>query len=193
MLLTRAEWRGLHGRDRLLEHIARTGLTIAGQPVWTAEELATLKRLYPDRDALARALPRRTAQAIAHKARQIGLVRPLRIWSEAETLRLRKPYVAGVPIAVLTQMFVGKTARQIWRKASAQGYRRPRRPPRLVGHPLIDSIRRRAFDLRCTMKDLDSFIGRTRYFSGVRHVDWPALQRAMTLLGGMPVVSWPEV
>lgn len=192
MLLTRAAWRGLQGRDRLLEHIERTGRTIAGDPIWTATEIDTLRSLYPDHTAISAALPRRTRIAVAAKARAIGLVPPRRIWSHADAVRLRNPYVAGIPVATLTQLFAGKTPKQIWSKASALGYRRPRRPPRLIGHPLIDSIRRRAFDLRITMTELDAFVGRKRYFVGVRNVDWRALQRAMSLLGGTPIVRWPE-
>ena len=192
MLLTRAQLRGLQGRDTLVGHIERTGCTIAGAPVWTARELEALRLLYPDKQGLTAALPRRTAGAIAHKARKIGLVPPLRIWTSVDAAQLRRPYVAGAPVATLTQMFPGKSKRQIWGKACAMGYRRPRRPPKPTGMPLVDSIRARAFDLRITMTELDSFVARKRYFVSPRHMDWTALQRAMTLLGGTPVVRWRE-
>lgn len=190
MILTRAQQRGLQARDRLLGHIESTGRTIAGDSVWTTDELDILRRLYPDRLALSVSLPRRTAAAMSHKARKIGLVPPLRIWADEDAVRLRHPYVTGIPISVLAQMFADKSSRQIWRKAYAMGYRRPRRPPKPTELPLVDSIRRRAFDLRITMTELDAFIGRKRYFVGARHVDWRAIQRAMVLLGGMPTVSW---
>lgn len=192
MILSKAQIRGLQGRDTLIGHIERTGRTVAGDLVWTTVELQTLRLLYPDREALATALPGRTNGAIAHKARMIGLVPPLRIWTNADATQLRNPYVAGVPVATLTEMFPGKTRKQIWRKAFAMGYRRPRRPPKPTGMPLVDSIRARAFELRITMSDLDAFVARKRYFVGPRHMDWIALQRAMTLLGGRPVVHWRE-
>jgi len=72
------------------------------------------------------------------------------------------------------------------------GYRRPRRAPKSTGMPLVDSIRARAFDLRITMTELDSYVARKRYFVSPRHMDWTALQRAMTLLGGTPIVQWRE-
>lgn len=190
MLLTKAQIRGLQGRDTLVGHIQRTGCTIAGTPVWTTGELEALRLLYPDKQALTAALPRRTAGAIAHKARKIGLAPPLRIWTSVNAAQLRRPYVAGVPVATLTQMFPGKSKRQIWGKAFAMGYRRPRRPPKSTGMPLVDCIRNRAFELRITMTELDSFVARKRYFVSPRHMDWTALQRAMTLLGGTPVVRW---
>jgi len=108
------------GRDTLVEHIQRTGCTIAGTPVWTAGELEALRLLYPDKQALTAALPRRTEGAIAHKARNCGLVPPLRIWTNGDAAQLRRPYVAGVPVTKLTEMFPGKSKRQItWRGALA--------------------------------------------------------------------------
>jgi len=192
MILSVAEKRGLRGRDTLIGHIERTGHTIAGDPVWTELELNLIRQLYPDRQAMAAALSRRTEAAIAHMARKIGLVPPLRVWSDTDAARLRRPYVAGIPVGELTGLFPGKTKRQIWGKASAMRYHRPRRPPKPTGMPLVDSIRARAFELYITMTDLDAFVSRKRYFIGPRHMDWTALQRAMTLLGGTPIVRLPE-
>src|SRR3546814_6965226 len=60
MILTNSQPRGLHGTAVILGYIKRTGHTIAGLPIWTRTELDLLRNLYPDRSALARALPRRT-------------------------------------------------------------------------------------------------------------------------------------
>lgn len=143
----------------LLRHIARTGCTIAGVPVWTAEEIAHLRQTPPDRKAACLALPRRTPGAMAHKARQLGLIPPRKIWIGDEAVRLRKPYVAGVSITELLEIFPGKTRSQTWRKASEMGYRRPRRAPKPTGMALVDSIRQRAFACRLTMTDLDAYVG----------------------------------
>lgn len=192
MLLSLAQRRGLDGKDTILRHIERTGFTIAGVPVWTTAELEVLQRLYPDLDAITRALPRRTPAAISHKARQIGLVPPLRIWSDGDARKLRKPYVAGVPIGTLAEIFPGKSKRQIWSKANSMGYRRPRRAPKATGMPLVDNVRRRAFELRIKMTELGAIVGKARYFVCPRYVDWRALQLAMEFLGGRPVVRWRE-
>ena len=40
--------RGLRGKAALLNHIYKTGYTIAGTRVWTPEEMETLRRFYPD-------------------------------------------------------------------------------------------------------------------------------------------------
>lgn len=153
MILSYGQMRGLHGRMVLLRHIERTGCTIAGDPVWTETEIANLRRCYPDHEAAQAALPRRTLKAIATKARRLGLVPPRCVWTEEEAFRLRKPYMAGVPIADLIEMFPGRSRSQIWKKAQSMGYRRPRRPPKLTGMPLIDSVRHRAFECRLSMTD----------------------------------------
>jgi hypothetical protein len=41
-------------------HIDNTGYTIAGHPVWTADEIADLRQTFPDRKAASLALPRRS-------------------------------------------------------------------------------------------------------------------------------------
>lgn len=190
MIPSNRQSRGERGRMTLLRHIERTGCTIAGDPVWTADEIAHLCQTFPDRKAACLALPHRTAAAVAHKARQLGLIPPRKIWIGDEAVRLRKPYVAGVPMAELLEMFLGKTRSQIWKKAFHMGYHRPRRAPKLTGMPLVDSVRKRAFECRLSMTDLDVFVGRTRYFVSPRHLDWRALQRAMAILGGRPAISW---
>ena len=87
------------GLSTILRHIQRTGCTLAGDRVWTPEERASLRNLYPHFDQLRVHLPGRTHKAIAHKARALGLVPPRRIWSEQDAWRLRAPYGAGVPIS----------------------------------------------------------------------------------------------
>jgi hypothetical protein len=190
MILSHAQRRGLHGKAALLRHIERTGRTIAGDLVWTRTELDRVRDLYPDYDAMMSALPGRSRGAIAHKAWQLGLVPPLRIWSDGEARALRHPYVTGVAVAALVEMFPGKSRKQIWHKAQHMGYRRPRRAPKPTGMPLIDTIRQRAFDYRLSMRDLDAFVGKKGYFTSSRYLNWRTLQRAMEILGGRPVVSW---
>lgn len=168
----------------------RTGRTIAGDPLWTAEEDHALRAAFPERDAIVRELPSRSKGAIMQRARRLGLVKPRRVWSDSEAAALRHPYVTGLPVRQIAALFPDRTHRQIWHKAHAMGYRRPRRPPRSIGIPIIDSIRRRAFDLRLTMTELDHLVGRKQCFSGPRRIDWTAVRCAVTLLGGHLQVSF---
>lgn len=192
MILSFGQRRGLHGKWVILRHIERTGCTIAGTPVWTQAEVDILRRCYPDRNAACTALPSRTRIAVAQKAQRLGLVPPLRKWSDDQAIKLGKPYRAGVPITALVEMFPDKSPEQIWSKAHHMGYRRPRRAPKPTGMLLVDDIRMRAFEHRLSMTDLDAFVGKKRYFVSPRHVDWRALQKAMEILGGRPIVLWAD-
>ncbi len=172
--------------------MARTGCTLSGQRLWSACELALLRDHYPDMARLHRALPGRTAGAIGRKAGQLGLVPPRRIWSGRDAQNLRKPYVAGLPMADLLAMFPDKTSRQIWHKASHLGIHRPRRPPKPTGFALLDQIRRRAHDLGLTMRDLDSYTGGKGYFAAPRRQNLRLLDRAIRVLQGRIHVEPPR-
>lgn len=190
MHLSWASERGVNGRSAIRHHIALTGRTIAGDPVWTIEEFDALRRLYPDRQAIASALTRRTKIAIQHKARSLGLITPRRIWSEQEVELLRTLYRTPVTTAGLVEALPDRTKQQIWRKASHLRIRRPRKPPRMTGHPLIDSIRQYAFAQGHSMADMDAWTRAKGYFSSPRYCNWRALTRAVEILSVEPTVSW---
>lgn len=193
MILSRAQRRGLDGKAFLLGYIDRTGYTIAGDKAWTRDELNAMRRLYPDAAALSVALPCRSPAAIGHKARHMGLVVPRKIWSQAEILALRRPYISGMPVQEIERLLPGRSRHQIWHRAHRSGFRRPRIAPRPTGIPIVDAVRLRAHDHRLTMGDLDAFVGKRRYFVSPRRIDWNALQRAMTMLGGIPFIVWNEL
>jgi len=182
--------RGLRGKATLLNHIHKTGYTIAGTRVWTPEEIETLCRFYPDYDALLQALPGRSLKAIKGKAGQCGLCLSRRIWSPEEKRLLPKPYRAGLAIDELLLLLPGKTKKQIWAKASRLKVRRPRRPPRQTGLLLVDLIRQRAFEEGYFMTDLDSWVGYKHYFGSPRYLSWRAIDAALSVLGGRLVAFW---
>ncbi|MDO9428666.1 MAG: hypothetical protein Q7T93_17785 [Methylobacterium sp.] len=190
MLISRECLRALDGKLFMRRHIAKTGETIAGTPVWTRLEIDVLRAAYPDRASACSALHRRTWAAIRQKARHLGLVRRRRVWIHDDARLLRSLYPSGIPIDELLGRFAGKTKRQIWHKAAHLRLRRSRRPPRITGQPLVDSVRQRAFTLGYSMTDLDAWTGAKRYFGDARYVDWHALQRAIDLMGGRVVVHW---
>lgn len=192
MLISRECLRALDGKRYMRRHIERTGETIAGTPVWTRSEIAALRAAFPDREGTCSVLPRRTWAAIRQKARHLGLSRRQRIWTNDDARLLRTLYTAGLPIDELICRFAGKTKRQVWHKAAHLRVRRPRKPPRLTGHPLMDSVRQRAFTLGYSMADLDAWTGAKHYFGDARYVDWHSLQKAIDLMGGKIVVRWNE-
>lgn len=173
-------------------YMAKTGMTYSGQPLWTPKEIAILRRLYPDYQALVRALPKRTRKAIESKVWRCGLAKPRRIWSEPDFGIMKPLYVRGAPMTAILNRLPSKTARQVWSKAANRKIRRPRRPPQPTGFAPVDAVRRRAFDLHISMTDLDAMAGRRNYFRSPRGIDWSAVQRVLPYLGGQAAVSWHE-
>lgn len=165
-------------------------MSYSGQRLWTVDEIDTLKRLYPDYEALTLALPERTRKAIGTKLQRCNLAMPRRVWSEAEFAIMKPLYVRGAPMSTILDRLPGKTARQVWAKASHRKVRRPRRPPGKTGLALVDEVRRRAFDLNFSMAELDASVARRNYFRCPRRLDWTALQRALACLDGRVMVVW---
>jgi hypothetical protein len=191
MYLSGQQRAGLNSAAVNRAYMARTGLTYAGQQVWTSDEIDVLRSRYPDYPTLLRLLPGRTARAISNKAGRLGLARSRFIWSEPEFGAMKPLYLRGMPMREILPRLNNKTAKQVWRKASARGVRRPKRPPCLTGLAIVDAVRRRAFELNFSMKDLDTITGRNGYFRCPRHVDWSAVQRILPYLGGCATVAWP--
>ena len=181
MQLSRHQLAALNAAAANRAYMARTGLTSRGHRLWTPKEISTL-RLYPDYRALVRTLPRRTRKAIESKVWRCGLAKPLRVWSEAEFGIMKRLYVQGAPIAVILSRLPGKTARQVWSKASSRNIRRPRRPPRLTGLVPVDAVLLRAFVIA----------GRRSYFRSPRRTNWSVVQRVLPHLGGQAAVHWHE-
>lgn len=183
---------GLRGKATLLRHIHKTGYTIAGVKVWADKEVETLRRLYPNIAALLRALPDRSLAAIKRKAGKLGLLPSRLVWTLEEKSLLPKPYKEGLAMNELLALLPGKTKKQIWAKASKMKIRRPRRPLRHTGLPLVDAIRQRAFEEGYFMTDLDSWVGYKYYFVSPKYINWRAIDTALSILGGKLVARWHE-
>lgn len=67
-----------------------------------------------------------------------------------------------------------------------------KRTPVLIGDPLVDAIRQRAFDLKISIADLDRSLGRGKIFrSARRRLPSPRrLHDAVKALGGTLIVQW---
>jgi hypothetical protein len=191
MQLSRQQLGALNAAAANRAYMARTGLTYSGQRLWTPKEITALQ-LYPDYQALVRTLPRRTRKAIESKVWRCALAKPLRVWSEAESSIMKRLYVQGAPMAVILSRLPGKTARQVWSKASSRNIRRPRRPPRLTGLVPVDAVLLRAFDLNISVPDLNVIAGQRSYFRSPRRTNWSVVQRVLPHLGGQAAVHWHE-
>jgi hypothetical protein len=132
-------------------------------PIWTKEEDAEIRRLYPDYPALKKSLPRRTHLAIKGRAHRLGIVKRNHSWTDAEVSRLRKLYPTNT-IRQLRIAFPHLQGRQIKDKAERIGLRKKRCPYPATGFPIIDQIRARAFELNLSMLDLDELANTKNYF-----------------------------
>jgi hypothetical protein len=170
----------------LREQIRRAGRTRSGLPIWTEEEDAEIRRLYPDYAALKKSLKRRTHSALKNRANRIGIIKRHHCWTDAEVSRLRKLYPTSTA-QQLRAAFLGLRKRQIKEKAMNLGLHKKRRSYPSTGFPIIDQIRTRAFVLNLSMLDLDELAGTKNYFQGrgwkcCRSTDGPYSLRSMLSL-----------
>jgi hypothetical protein len=171
--------------------MAKYGTTLAGQKLWTSVEIERLRRGYPDYRRACSALPDRTLNAIKSKAFRLRITRPLRVWSDEDLERLKGPYRQGMPMQEMRALFTDKTARQIWRRASHSGWRRPRKPPKTTGLTADDTVRARAFAHRLTLRDLAD-LSRTRgyFLRKPSRTNWKNIDKAVNVLEGSMSIVW---
>ena len=179
--------------QRARERMIRKGRTPNGHWLWTPREDAVVRLLYPDYVALRRSLRRRTYNGLRYRTRTLGIAKKRHVWLTTEEARLRRLY-PKVDRSELLLAFPGMTWQQIVSKARRIGVWRMRRKLNPTGHPLIDMIRDRAFDLRLSMVDLDAMAGTKRYF---QTASWrkgrpnrKALLQAVDALGGEVSIRW---
>jgi len=139
------------------------GRTPRGHWLWTKNEDALVRELYPDYDALQKALRRRTYNALRARARTLDVVKRRHTWLGAEISRLRRMYPKAARQELMV-FFPDVSWEAIKAMAHRVGVRRERRKLVSTGHPLIDRIRDRAFDLNISMVDLDAMAGTKKYF-----------------------------
>jgi hypothetical protein len=180
----------------LREQIRRAGRTRSGLPIWTEEEDAEIRRLYPDYAALKQSLKRRTHSALKNRANRIGIIKRNHCWTDAEVSRLRKLYPTSTA-QQLRAAFPGLRKRQIKDKAANLGLYKKRRPYPSTGFPIIDQIRTRAFELNLSMLDLDELAGTKNYFQGrgwkgCRTVNGWAALLAISALDGDVRAIWRD-
>jgi hypothetical protein len=171
----------------------RMGRTPKGHWLWTQREDAIVRALYPNYIALRRALRRRTYNGLRYRTRKLGIAKKRHVWLTTEESRLRRLYPKADRTELLTA-FPGMRWTQIAAKARNIGARRMRRKLNATGHPIIDTIRDRAFDLNLSMVDLDAMAGTKRYFQKASwcngRLNRKALLRAVEALGGEVSIRW---
>lgn len=184
---------GTNAAGRVRRHIERTGQTLAGQRLWSEREVKILRRCYPDYREADVLLSDRSPAAVRSKASTLRITRSRKVWTEGELKRMRRPYLRGIPLPEIKEILPGKTSKQIWRRASYNGWYRPRRPPKAFGIQPYDSVRARAFELRLSMRDLAFLTSTGSYFlRQPARIDWVKIGKAVALLDGALLIAWPS-
>lgn len=185
--------RGAASAFRARERMARTGRTPKGHWLWTKKEDDIVREFYPDYKVLRRKLRRRTYDAIKSRARTLNVAHRRHIWLASEVSRLRRLYPKADRLDILAA-FPGLRWRQIAGKANHICVYRHRKGLCRTGHPLIDHIRDRAFELNMSMVDLDAVARTKKYFQKAGwangNLNRKALVRAVEALGGEVLVRW---
>jgi hypothetical protein len=176
--------------------MVRSGFAPGGRPLWTAKELKTVQRHFPDYAKIQKKLPHRGYSGIKYQARRMGLTTARHMWTGIEVLRLRRHYPTA-PKEDLLAAFPGLRWKQIKGKASNIKVRRVRRPLVPTGDDLLDEIRTRATTLGYTMVDVDEISSTKKYFRkarwhGKKNPNHKTAGRAVMALGGRLTAKWEE-
>ncbi|ODT71616.1 MAG: hypothetical protein ABS75_07290 [Pelagibacterium sp. SCN 63-23] len=173
----------------------RNGVNPSGQPLWTPEEISTLKANLPGYREVMKKLKRRSYFAVRHKTQSLGLAPKRHIWTAAEISKLRKLYGGRIEQSYL-DAFPGVTRNGLQKVANYYNIFRPKKPYEPTGHPLIDQIRARALELGYTMADVDKLARSNNFFAKANWHSGSAppqhLARAVAALGGRLKAEWDD-
>lgn len=181
--------------ERNRRRAMRTGTSFSGAPLWTEEEVADLRALYPTKTyvEMAKLIPGRSWYAIRHKCQKLGLTTKRHVWTGAEIGRLRRVYRDGTAEDIRAA-FPAFSKKHIAQIACNHGILRARQPFKQTGIQAIDRIRERAFELGYSMPDIDKLARSRKYFQQgtwhAGHIDYRAIARAINALDGVVSADW---
>ncbi|WP_133170065.1 hypothetical protein [Kumtagia ephedrae] len=135
---------------------------------WTFGEGEVLRKTWPDVDKIKALLPHRTERAIRYMAKRCGLVpdKEQHIWTCAQDKTLRTMAAAAATRREIAAA-VGLTVAQVANRLLYKRINIAKRPPKPVSDPLLNSIRRRAFELNVSAAELDLSLGNRKIFRRV--------------------------
>ena len=182
-------------RDRLIRRMKRSGQTIAGQPLWSEDEIQVLRDLAPQYDVIGMQLKGRTYEAIRHKCNALGLSKTLHVWSCVEISKLRRLYPTAPREAILA-VFPFSTWSKIKHTARNHGIRREKLPFKRSKHPLMNAILEQCTEIGWSLADLDRECETGRYFRRRTwregKLNYDAVLKAVEILDGTVSVTWNE-
>lgn len=174
----------------------RRAKIIRRDDTWTYAESEILRESWPSIEAIRKRLPHRTEGAIRFMAKRCGLIpdKIQHIWTAAQDRNLKRMAANGATRKEMADA-LGLTALQVAGRLQYTKTQIAKRAPVLLGDPLVDAVRRRAFDLKISMVDLDRSLGRHKVFQNAwkqKLVGPIHLHKAVKALGGSLVVQWEE-
>ncbi|WP_037470691.1 hypothetical protein [Sinorhizobium fredii] len=179
--------------ERVRAQILRTGFTLFGQRTWKAEEDLVCRLFHPDYFAIQQILYNRTPRAIRARCQKLGLARRRRQWGPLDKQKLRKLY-PSTSREEICAAFPDVAWENIQAVARYYGWKRDKKPYKITGVVSLDQVRRRCYEIKWTMRDLDEESRTKRYFQtrGYRskHPNFRAIHRAVQTLGGQMEVRW---
>ncbi|MEY9631273.1 hypothetical protein [Sinorhizobium fredii] len=181
--------------ERVRARILRTGFTLFGQRVWSAEEDLVCRLFHPDYFALRQILYNRTAQAIQRRCQVLGLAKRRRQWGPLDKQKLRKLYPSASREEICAA-FPDVEWENIRAVARYYGWKRDKKPYKVTGVVSLDQVRIRCYEIKWTMRDLDEESGTKRYFQKrgckSKSPNFRAINKAVRTLGGHMEVRWGD-
>lgn len=190
--LTHCAKRGQRSR----RHMRRQGSNMKGDRLWSLEEEAVLVAHQGDYALMRKLLPHRTEAAIASRCQLLGLRRKIHVWTIAELGKLRRLY-PWASVKEIEEAFPHSNWANICQAARYHGFRRYLRAGyKSTGYAALDEVRQRCFEIRWTMKDLDTAAKTGRYFQRAgwigKKINHRALGRAIEVLDGVIECRWKD-
>jgi hypothetical protein len=151
--------------------------------LWTKQEVATLRRFYPDLEKIRRLLPMRSRKAIGGALRSFNVIwdsRRRRKWSSACISRLRRLIGQGITTKAAGEL-LNRTQESIQWAMRRFGLVK-RRPPGPARDPLVHAVRQRGFAFNLSPYDLSKSLN-AKFWAG-SSINWKGLWRALRLLDG---------
>ena len=192
----RAAQRNAEWAARMREIQKKRGMAGRNQ-LWTEEEDATCRRLYPDYKAIHKSLPHRSLRAVRGRGQKLGLAPKRNLITAAELSKLRRLYPTATR-SELRSAFPQRSVGAIERLARYYRIWKRTKPLKPTGHALIDAIRARCHELNYSMVDLDDIAGTGKYFAsarwcGAKKVAAAHVVRAVAALDGQLSVEWSRL
>ncbi|MGK6313749.1 hypothetical protein [Neorhizobium sp. DT-125] len=182
--------------ERARRRMQRAGVNMKGHKLWDDDERRILIEHRGDYRTMCKMLPHRSLAAIYGQCSTLGIRHKKHIWSAAEISKLRRIYRNGRPEDICAE-FPHSPWINIRKVATYHGLSRARNKPyKLTGIPALDEVRRRCFEIRWTMVDLDKAARTGTYFYRAgwigKRINHRALGRAIEALDGIVQAQWND-